>query len=100
MHPIQGSLVPLDFVGDLVVCLLDLCDCPRPTTERDVGKVWVDHAVLDSNLVSYLEPRVDRSFFRVGHDSLLGGTVPVAGDVGDQTLLEGNFLYPSCASSD
>src|SRR5271157_708610 len=101
MHPIQSFLVPLDFVGDLVVCLLDLRDSPGPAAQRDVGQVGVDHAGLDSNLVSHLEARDDRSFFRMSHASLLGGTVrPVAGDVGNQALLQGNFLYLSCASSD
>src|SRR5271157_846364 len=101
MHPIQGSLVPLDFVGNLVVYLLDLCDCPRPTTQMDVGKVLVDYAVLDSNLVPNLEARDDRSFFRVRHGSLLGGIVrSFAGDVGDQAFLKGDLLEHSWACSD
>jgi hypothetical protein len=40
---------------DLVACLLDLCDCPRPTTQRDVGEVGVMDAVLDPHFVSYME---------------------------------------------
>ena len=85
MHAAEGSLVPFDLISDLVVRLLDLCDGSGPAAQRYVGKVGVDHAVLDSNLVSQLEARGARLALCVAHGSLLGAIVrPVAGDVGDE----------------
>src|SRR5271157_6275510 len=83
MHAAEGSLVPFDLISDLVVRLLDLCDGSGPAAQRYVGKVGVDHAVLDSNLVSHLEARGARLVLGVAHGSFLGEIVrPVAGDEG------------------
>src|SRR5271157_1620434 len=97
----QSSIVQLEHTVDLTLMLDDLGDGPRPAAQGHIGEVGVAYARLDPNLVPDLEARDDRSLFLVGHGSLLGGIVCYfAGDVGDQTLLEGNFLYLSCASSD
>jgi len=67
-----SSIIQLEQVVDLTLFFDDLDDAPRPAAQGHVGEEHVAYARLNSNLVSHVESRVDRSDFCLSHASILG----------------------------